>query len=303
MLKKIIKAILPPFLKDKVRYYYWKDRPMKLSENIFFDMFQKKINWEDPRDLNEKIHWLKFYSDTSKWIELADKYKVREYVASCGLEYMLNELYAKYDRMEDIDIDNLPSSFVLKANNGCGDALVIYDKKKFTNSQIKKYFKRKLRNDNVVFAGETHYLKIPPCIIAEKILTEGSTEFSSSLIDYKILCINGQAESVLVCYNRTDTSVKLLSYDLNWNLKNEIVGKLKGTSSIPKPQSLHEMIRASEKLAKGFPLVRVDFYEIEGKPVFGEMTFTPGAGFLDYYTNESLAEMGSKVKLPEMHKS
>jgi hypothetical protein len=292
MLKEVIKTIVPNCIVQKIRYYYWKKYPMKLSENIFFDIFGKKINWEHPRDFNEKIHWLKFYSDTSKWSDLADKLKVREYVNNCSLGYLLNDFYAKYDSIDEIDISKLPDSFVMKTNNGCGDILIVHDKSKVKNKDIKKYFKKKLKEKYGVFTAEPHYLMIKPCIIAEKLL-ENSSLASSSLIDYKFLCFDGKVKYILACTNRKGSHCDLFSYDLDWNFRDDCFPLLPGM--VPKPQSFSLMIEACEILSKGFPFVRIDFYESEGKPVFGEMTFTPGAGFINYYTPEFLTELGSYI--------
>ena len=299
MFKKIVDyiSIFVLSAKRKVRYYYWIKQPKRLSEKIYFAVFNNKINWENPQNFNEKIHWLKFYSDTSQWIKLADKYRVREYVIKCGFGHLLNELYAKYDCIDKIDISKLPSSFVLKANNGCGDALIVKDKSKITNEDVKKHFRETTKERYGVLTAEPHYLQIPTCIVAEKLLERDFSSVSSSLIDYKFLCFDGEVKSILVCFNRKNSYCDLLSYDADWNLTNNCIPP--SSYEIPKPQSLSLMIEACEVLSKGFPIVRIDFYEVDKKPVFGEMTFTAGAGFINYYTSEFLDELGSYIKLPK----
>ncbi|MDR0681474.1 MAG: hypothetical protein LBG15_06465 [Dysgonamonadaceae bacterium] len=294
MLKKIIKIIFPSVVINQLRNYYWPNHVRKLTDNIYYSSLKKRINWENPKDLNEKIHWLKLYSDTSRWPDLTDKYKVRQYVTNCGLGMLLNELYAKYDSVDEIDIDKLPDSFVIRQNNACGDTLIIEDKSKVTNREIKKYFREKQKKHYGVMTAEPHYLRIKSCIIAEKILKNTSL-FSSSLIDYKFLCFNGQAKYILVCTDRQGSHCKFFTYDLDWNFRNSCLPLIPGT--FPKPQSLTTMIKASEILSKGFPFVRVDFYETDGVPVFGEMTFTPAAGFIDYFTPDFLEELGSYIPI------
>ena len=300
MLKKVCNNIVVFFLfiKRKIRYFYWIRHPKRLSEKVYFSVFNQKINWENPQNLNEKIHWLKFYSDTSQWAKLADKYKVREYVIECGFEYMLNDLFAKYDSIDEIDISKLPFSFVLKANNGCGDTLIVKDKSKITNEEIKKYFKKITKERYGVFTAEPHYLQISPCIIAEKLLEKDSSSISSSLIDYKFFCFDGEVKSILVCFNRKGSHSEFLTYDLDWNLTKNCIPFL--FYEIPRPQSLSLMIEACNVLSKGFPFVRIDFYEVDRKPVFGEMTFTAGAGFLNHYTSEFLDELGDYVVIDHL---
>ena len=73
-----------------------------------------KVEWEHPRDSNEKIQWLLCYSDTSMWTLLSDKYRVREYVKSKGLEDILVPLLGVWDKAEDIDFESLPQKFVIR---------------------------------------------------------------------------------------------------------------------------------------------------------------------------------------------
>lgn len=71
---------------------------MRFMLNHFYEpmvdsMYKKwkgrKIDWNNPRDINEKVFWLMSRSDTSKWTECADKIRVREYVLSKGLGDLL----------------------------------------------------------------------------------------------------------------------------------------------------------------------------------------------------------------------
>ena len=111
--------------------------PKLLTSIEFRHAFGRKLNWKNPRDLNEKINWLKFNSDTSQWTRLADKYAVREYIEECGYSENLVKLYGKWDRVEDIEWDVLPNQFVMKVNNGSGDILVCKDKNKLNKNKNK----------------------------------------------------------------------------------------------------------------------------------------------------------------------
>ena len=67
------------------RYYLGLHNPKLLAEHLYFEQFGKQINWSNPLDLNEKINWLAFNTDTSIWTTLSDKYLVRDYLISKGL--------------------------------------------------------------------------------------------------------------------------------------------------------------------------------------------------------------------------
>lgn len=270
--------------------------PKALASIHYKRGFGKKLNWKNPIDINEKINWLKFKSDTSKWTLLADKYKVREYVKSCGLDEMLVDLYGRWDKAEDIDWNSLPNKFVLKTNNGSGNVLICKDKSKLDIKENITYFNKLLKKKFGNIMSEPHYNKIRPCIIAEELLdnTKQVTE-SSSLIDYKIWSFNGKPAYIWTCYNRTQHSAEVGLYDLEWNFHPEysiskphyILGH-----PIPKPKTLDKMLKAAAILSKGFPEVRIDLYETGGKVYFGEMTFTSAAGFNDFYTDDFLKILG-----------
>lgn len=271
------------------------------AARLYRQKFHKPINWKNPKSINEKINWLKFYSDTTQWTELSDKYRVREYIKSCGYGDMLVPLYGKWDSADDIKWDELPEQFVLKANNGSGDILLCNDKSKLDiptltqkyNQILKKKFGNKL--------AEPHYNKIKPCLIAEQLLdaSRQSTK-SSSLIDYKIWCFNGQTSYILVCANRSSSGTEKGIFDSSWQYHPEFMKKEFQSTNIPnmpRPASLSQMLQAASALSQGFPQVRIDFYEVDGKPYFGEMTFTSAAGFMTSYTDDFLNQLGNLVIL------
>lgn len=260
------------------------------------------LNWQHPRDINEKIQWLKFYGDTSQWTRLADKYAVREYIKEKGLEDMLIPLLGRWERAEDINWDALPNQFVMKTNHGSGDALICTDKSQLDIKHWTQYFSRLLKEKFGTQMGEPHYNKIKPCIIAEQLMdcTKQKIE-SSSLVDYKVWTFDGKPAYVWVCYNRTKESCEVAVYDLNWNFHPEYSHSephyVLTDKPLPRPVSLDKMLDAVSVLSKGFPVVRMDFYEVDGKPYFGEMTFTPAAGFNDFYTQEFLNILGDLCKI------
>ena len=141
-----------------------------------------------------------------------------------------------------------------------------------------------------------------PCVIAEELLDPLKQPIETdTLIDYKIWCFNGKPRYIWACYNRHKDSVEVATYDLIWNRHDEksiFTSHYKRANlNLPKPKSLKEMLEMASKLSEGIPQVRVDLYEIDGKPYFGEMTFTSAGGFNNFYTQEFLNELGSYVDL------
>ena len=281
--------------------------PVQLIKLRYRLVFKKKIDLKNPKDLNEKILWAKLFSDTTDWVRLADKYEVRKYVEECGLGKILVKLYAVWYSADEVDFDDLPNRFIIKANNGDGKgtnrilrkAELTEDKKQETIKMIDGWLHRK--NIGALHA-EPHYKGMKPCVIAEEVLPLDPG--ASSLTDYKIWCFNGKAYYIWVCNDRSGggNSAHVMTYDLDWNPHPEFSvfnsDYLRG-EVMPKPENLDEMIRVAERLSQGFPELRVDLYNVQSKVYFGELTFTSQGGFMDYYTPEFNLELGSKFDIKD----
>lgn len=165
----------------------------KLLRLRYKEKFGKEPDLENPQTLNEKVMWLMLHADDRRWSELADKYRVREYVKQCGLGHMLNELYAVWHSAEEIDLDDprLPDSFVLKPNNGYGDIVLVRNRKTANRKAILHRMSDSMRHRFGRKSGEWHYLAIKPCIIAERLLP-ADPAFGSTLVDYKFYCFDGK---------------------------------------------------------------------------------------------------------------
>ena len=285
-------------------HYYFKIIYMispKYGANMIFKrFFHRNMDLEKPCNLQEKTFWLLFNTDTSLWTKCADKYRVREYVKEKGCSEILNKLYGHWETEEEIDFDTLPNSFVLKVNNGCHSVMVVKDKSKLDVKQTKKVLHNWLKYPFGYLNSQKHYLQIKPCLIAEELLEEpASTRDLSdhSLVDYKVWCFHGKPECILLVCDRADGFTKQAVFDLNWNCISKQVFKVSDyIEDFPKPKNLEKMLDYAKILSADFQEVRVDFYNLDGRIVFGELTFTAGYGDLtdDYYEY-----LGSKITLPK----
>lgn len=294
-------------IKDIIRRTLIDHYPRLIVEHEWPGVTGRRIDWKNPKDINEKIQWLICFSDISEWSRLTDKVLVREYIKKKGLEDLLPRLYGVWDDANDIILSELPDKFVLKCNHDSGSIHVIDKSKSFDFEAIKKKLNDLLRIKFGYVGCEPHYNRIKPRIIAEELLESHDPEaaFSSSLIDYKVWCFNGEPHSFLVCYGRDQDHdiIYLNEYDLDWNVHPEYSvfddHFLDGEGKVKKPKTFTQMLDSARALSEGFPEVRVDFYEVDGKLYFGEMTFTSLAGRMPYYTNDYLIELGSKISLPK----
>lgn len=275
--------------------------PKILANMTYRSRFNKNIDWENPKNLIEKIYWLQMYSDTRLWTLCADKYKVRQYVEEKACGHILNELYGVWTDVENIDWDKLPNRFVMKCNNGCGQVIVVKDKSNLNIPFLKKQLKAWMTEKYGYEGAQLHYLGINSCIIAEKLL---ENQGNLSLIDYKLWCFHGKPEFFLVAYDRKNAEeYKLSAFDLNWtNISEKVLNKETSHfcgKDIPMPNTLMEMIDIATKLSQDFCEVRVDFYEVDGQVVFGELTFTSGYGS---YNEDYYLELGNKLDLNKVKK-
>ncbi len=307
--KKILKFILFPLIKAYIGLGKVYENHLRKSNNLkglvsyyYFGSMHKFMDWNTPKDLNAKINWLKFYGDRALWARLADKYRVREYVKERECENFLVDIYGKWDAVEEIDWDKLPDKFIIKLNTGSGGNIICNDKAQLDLPLIKAKLNNWLKTDYSDIYVEPHYSDIKPCIIAEELLDANKQDIkSSSLVDYKVWAFNGEPAYIWVCYNRTPDSVEVGTYDLNWNYRPEksVFNKVfkEGKTLVPKPKCLTEMLETASKLSVGHPQVRVDFYVVNNKCYFGEMTFTSLGGYMNFYTKKMLREMGEKTDL------
>ena len=280
----------------------------KLSAKIAYKKaMHRTLDLDNPRDLIEKYMWMELNTDTSLWTLCADKYRMRSFVEEKGFGEYLPKLYGHWDNPDDIDFDELPDKFVLKANNGCGTVMIVRDKSDINYAKTRKKLKQWLLHPYGYFGAQIHYLSIKPCIIAEELLEqdEAEKEFSPiSIADYKVWCFSGRPECILVVYNRTSRRYYLDLYDLNW-MKMDDKFNFNGhfgynKSCITRPNCLNEMLEIATNLSKPFNEVRIDFYVTNGKPIIGELTFSTGAG---YFTQDYYNYLGDKIDISKVGKA
>lgn len=258
----------------------------------------RKIDWNNPRDINEKVFWLMSRSDTSKWTECADKIRVREYVSSKGLGDLLIPLLGVWDRAEDIDFDCLPDKFVLKCNHDSGSVRIVDKKKGFDPDSLRAHFSRCLKRKIGYIHGEMFYNTIRPKVFAESFLGDSDSE----VIDYKVRCFDGKPFSIVTCQDMNEDTIRLDLYDLDWKSHPEFLvltdRRLYGGGQMPRPDCFDRLLEVASILSEGFPQVRVDLYVVGGKIYFGELTFSSGGGMMSYFTDDYLVELGRQCVLP-----
>ncbi len=270
------------------------DVPMlKLQYKI---KLSRPLDFENPKRFSEKLQWYKVNYRNPLMHKCVDKYRVREYVKEKNLEDTLVKLYAKYPSISDVDWDSLPDKFVIKTTNGGGglNVVVCNDKSKLDIAELNEKLKCKKKKSR--YGGrEWAYYGLEAGIIVEELL-ENEENPESGVNDYKIFCYNGNAKYIVVDTDRY-IGHKRNFYDREWNNLHVLSDCPECDREIEKPQNFDKMLEIAEKLSEGFPYVRVDLYNIGGKIYFGELTFYPWSGYVQYTPDEWDFKFGEDFEL------
>ncbi|GBU23738.1 glycosyl transferase [Fibrobacteria bacterium R8-3-H12] len=300
-MRKIMKYIKNPWL--IFLYLEWKGFLNWLPDSLYFKGFFRAkcgypLDLKNPKTFNEKLQWIKLHGNLEKYTDLVDKYEVRKYIAqTIGEEYLI-PLIGVWDRVEDIDFGKLPEQFVLKCNHDSGSVVICKDKNNFDIEKAKNKLKKHLKRNYYYHAREAQYKNIKPRVICEKYMVDKQKIEPE---DYRIFSFNGTPKIIFVDRSilKKKSNIRNL-YDVEWNYIPVSVGYPTDCNRIiSKPNKLEEMLKLTKILSKNIPCVRVDFYLIDDKIYFGELTFTHAAGYQKFEPKEFGFEMGSWLELPK----
>lgn len=297
-MNKIIKALKDPFWAFGV--ILRKVSPLIKDDETYlrieYFLGRKRIlHLDKPNRFNEKLQWLKLHCKKEEYTKLVDKYEVKNIVGSkIGKQYIIPTL-GVWDNFEDIDFSKLPKQFVLKCTHDSGGLVICTDKENFDVAKARKKINKSLKRKYFFEHREYPYKNVPPRIIAEKYMVD---ESGWQLKDYKVFCFNGCPKFIEVDYNRY-VGHKLNVYDTNWNFVDFYMTSPNDRNiHIERPKQLSEMLQLAKELSKDDIFVRVDFYSINDRLYFGELTYHPGCGMIDFHPDDYDLKLGKMLKLP-----
>lgn len=262
-------------------------------------MMGKSLNLKKPQTYNEKLQWLKLYDRKSEYTQMVDKYEVRKYISeTIGEEYLI-PLLGVYDSFDEINFNFLPNQFVLKPNHTSGDIFICRDKSKINYLELENRVEKWMKRDFYWLSREWQYKNIKPRIICEQYMVD---ESGVELKDYKFFCFDGKPKAMFVATDRwIDTRFDF--YDMEFNHLPFTQHYKNATKKILRPKGFDKMVELAIQLSKDISHVRVDFYDINGKIYFGELTFTHFSGFEKFDPEEWDFIFGSWIKLPNKNRS
>ena len=257
----------------------------------------EKCNLKHPVTFNEKLQWLKLNDRKPEYPDMVDKYEVRKIIENTiGEEYLI-PCYGVFNSFDEIKFDKLPEQFVLKCTHDSGSVVICKDKSKFDFASAKQKLETAMKRNYYSTYREWPYKYVKPRIIAEKFMID---ESGDDLKDYKVMCFNGVAEVIEVHENRFTEGKEHTQtfYDRNWK-KLPIVqeGLMYVQEERIAPTQLHGILELSERLSKDMYHARIDWYIINEKIYFGEITFYDGSGFESFPNKEDNVFLGNLIKI------
>lgn len=285
MIKRIIKSIV---------YRLINSGKIPLSDaaylKILFYLYEGyMLNLNKPQSLKEKMQWLKLHDRNPLYTQLVDKYEVRKYIANEIGEKHLVKNYGVWDHFDEIDFKKLPEKFVLKCTHNSSAPIICKDISTFDYNLAKRIIEKQLSNNYFWSGREWPYLNVKSRIIAEELLENND---GTPLADYKFYCYGGEPRYFMYSLGEAEHKVRNHKFDMKCNSIDYLFKEKTNLdiSEIKLPSNLYEMIDLVKTLCKGLCAdsqhVRLDFYNVNGKIYFGEVTYYSNSGFINIDSKE-----------------
>lgn len=263
---------------------------------LYYFKMGQVLHLDNPRKFTEKIQWLKLHNRKPEYTMMVDKIAVKEYVSKLIGNEVVIPMLKEYESVDCIKVDELPEQFVLKTNHSGGNTGVVIckDKNRFDIDKAKVKLRESLKG-----SAFDVYLEWPYKDVVRKVFAEQYMEDETgNLMDYKFMCFNGEPKFVHICPDRNSGGpIHFDYYDMNWMKLPFTIEHPNSTIVIPRPKSFDKMMEYAKVLSADIPLARIDFYEIGGKPYFGEITFYPYSGMERFDKEEWNVKLGEWIRI------
>jgi hypothetical protein len=256
----------------------------------FFKRMHRVPNFAAPATFTEKIHWRKIFDDDPRFAVLLDKLQAKDFARERVPWLGMPAVLWRGDDPRDIPFDRLNVAYIVKCNHGCGMNIAVPDPATTDRDAIIAEMSRHLAETYGVQKLERGYAHIERQVFVEAMVGKDQ---DYDPIDYKFCVVSGRVAYVVVVAFRS--KVKNTGHlDRDWRRLDVVQGGIDSTLEIPRPQSLARMIEAAERIGREFDMLRVDFYEDGGQPVFGEFTVYPRSGLLQFDPPAFDRELGAR---------
>jgi hypothetical protein len=255
----------------------------------FLERMRHLPNFAAPVTFTEKIHWRKIFDDDPRFAGLLDKLKSKELVRERLPWLSIPEILWQGDDPRQIPFDDLKIPYAVKCNHGCAMNVIVRDPANADRAAIIAEMTGHLAQTYGTRKLERSYAHIRRRVFVEALVGKDQ---DYNPVDYKLCVLAGRVEYIVVVAFRS--TVKNTGHlDRDWHPLNIVQGAIDSSLKIPPPKSLARMIEAAEALSSEFDMVRVDFYEEDGEPIFGEFTVYPRSGLLQFDPASFDSELGA----------
>lgn len=254
----------------------------------------RRLNLKDPQTFNEKMQWLKLHCRREEMPRMVDKAEAKKFIADrVGAEYV-NPSIGLWNKAEDVDFNALPERFVLKTTHDCGGLVICRDKSELDRRKAVETLSQALRRTYWRQNREWPYSGVRPRVLAEPYLEDRFGE----LRDYKFFCFNGEPKLMFIATGRSSKEETCFDFfDMEFRHLNIRNGHPNAVSTPEKPENFGLMQKLARSLSQGYPFLRVDFYEVQGRVFVGELTFFHWSGFVPFEPDGWDLELGNWIKL------
>lgn len=258
----------------------------------FNHIYHRKLDLKKPKTYADKLAWLKIHNHDYRLTNLVDKYSVRKYVAeTIGDEYLI-PMIGIYNSVNQIPWDELPEKYVLKCTHDSASVILHTQEEGFDKKRAIASLNSHMKRNMYWYSREYPYKNVVPRIICEEYLDDGGKPPA----DYKVLCFNGKPYYIVLDMDRFGDHHRDI-YDVNWNKLDITTDHDQGKGIAKKPETLETILKLAEKLSADFYHVRVDFYTVQGKVFFGELTFFPWGGPIWFKPDEWNYKLGDLIEI------
>ena len=232
----------------------------------YLKQFGRYPNISNPRLFTEWVQWRKLHDRSPHHPLRMDKIAAKAFASDLlGPEWTIPTLWSGRRLPER---PNVLGKVMLKARHGCGQNAAISEEVSEAEWRGLQALSRewcKIPYGGSI--GEWAYTPVPRGLLIEPFVTDTG----DLPIDYKIYVFGGVATHVQVHLDR--------GRQHRWVLHDRQFRPLsKSVERLTPPRTLAAMIDAAEALAANEDFMRVDFYEVGGRPLFGEFCLYPGSG-------------------------
>ncbi len=289
-------------IKSVYKFFFYYIIPDKIAiQYKFRKKMGYKLDLNNPVNFNEKLQWLKLHDRKDEYTDCVDKFKVRNYIKKIlgneSKKYLIPLVFYTKD-VKDLCIKNMPDyPVIIKSNHDQGGFKIIWNKNEVNWHDIQMFFLKRLKNNFYWNNREWPYKNVERRIVVEKLINDNG----NLPMDVKMHCFHGKIKIIQISrYDNTGIK-KFAFFDINLNrIKKGVIDTINvkqfGDISF-NFSNINSMFNIAKKLSMNKKYVRIDLYLHNNNIYIGEMTFFPTAGYINYFTNDFLLEIGSWINI------